>query len=127
MTIFVTYESMNILSLWPLSHNLWRLGIKQTQQIGASVVSPGAVAVGGDGVETPAVCCVPPGCACGPPVGPCAVAAAWPRLTDRPHQDDQKNPLTPSGFQSGPLAGHAAPLAGHTPSAESWKTRTFSV
>lgn len=86
-------------------------------------MSPGAVAVGGDGAETPAVCCVPPGCACGPPAGPCVVAAAWPQREDRPHRGGQKGPPTPRGFQQGPLAGHAAPLAAHTPSAGSWERR----
>lgn len=117
---------MNILSPCPLNHTLWHLGIKQAQQIGlSSVMSPGAVAVGGDGAETPAVCCVLPGRACGPQVGPCGVVAPWPRLTDLLRPDGQKNPLTPSGFQWGPLAGHAAPLGGHTSLAESWETGTW--
>lgn len=111
------------ISLSPLSHELRLFGIKQAQQISASGMSPGAVAVGGDGAETPAVCCVPPGYACGPPVGPCVVVAAWPRLEDRPHRDGKKNPPTPRDFQQGPLAGHAAPSAAHTPSAGSWERR----
>lgn len=82
-------------------------------------MSPGAVAVGGDEVETLAVCCVPPRCACGPPAGPCVVVAAWPQLEDQPHLDGQKIPPTPRGFQQGPPAGRAAPLAAHIPSAGS--------
>lgn len=86
-------------------------------------MSPGAIADGGGGAETPTVCCVPPGCACGPPGGPCVVVAAWPQLGGQPHQDGQRGPLTPRGFQQGPLAGHAAPSAAHTPSAGSWEIR----
>lgn len=70
---------------------------------------PDAGAVEGDGAGTPTVCCVPPGCAYGPPAGPCVVVAAWPLLEDRPHRDGLKHPLTPSGSQQGSLAGHAAP------------------
>lgn len=80
-------------------------------------MSPGEVAVGGGGAETPAVCCVPPGCAYGLPDDPCVVVAAWPRLEDRPHQDGSSP--TPSGFRQVLLAGHAVPLAAHTPSVES--------
>lgn len=52
-----------------------------------SEVLPGAVAGVGDGAETPAVCCVPPVCACGPPGGLCVAATVWPRLTDQPRRD----------------------------------------
>lgn len=107
----------------PLSRSPWLIGGggggKTTRRISASVPSPGAAAVGGDGAATPAVCCVPPGCACGPPAGPCAAAAAWPRLEDRLHPD----PRGPRGFQRGPLAGRAAPLAARTPSVGSWERR----
>lgn len=96
---------------------------KTVRQIGLRVVSPGAIAVGGGGAETPAVCCVPPGCACGPPAGPYVVVAVLPQLEDQPHLDGQWSPLTPRGFQQGPLAGHAALSAAHTPSAGSWETR----
>lgn len=96
---------------------------KTVQQISVSVMSPGAVAVGGGGAETPAVCCVPPECACGPPSGPCVVAAALPLLEDRPHPGGWRGPLTPRGFQQGPLVGRAVPLTVHTPSAGSWKIR----
>lgn len=102
-------------------------GIKQGQRVGRGATSPGAVAVGGDGAETPAVCCVPPGCACVPPAGPCAGAAAWPRRPDRPRRRGQKRRLTPSGLRWGPHAGCAAPSTGHTPSAESWEARTCNM
>lgn len=104
-----------------LRRNPWLLGIKQAQQIGLSDMSPGAVVVGGGGAETPAVCCVPPRCACGPLAGPCVAEAAWPRLRDRLRRGGRKNPPTPRGLQQGPLAGHAAPLAARTPSAGSWE------
>lgn len=86
------------------------------KKICVSAMSPGEVAVGDGGAETPAVCCVPPGCAYGLPADPCVVVAAWLQLEDRPHQDGQRGPPTPSGFQQGLLAGHTAPLAAHTPS-----------
>lgn len=92
-------------------------------------MSPGAIAVGGGGAETQAVCCVPPGCAFGLPADPCVVVAAWLQLEDQPHLDGQRGPQTPMGFQQVPLAGHAAPLAAHTPSGGSWEVRirnTFS-
>lgn len=105
----------------PLRRNPSIPGIKKAQQIGVGDVSPGAVVVGGGGAETPAVCCVPLRCACGPLAGPCAAEAAWPRLRDRLHRGARKNPPTPRGLQQGPLAGHAAPLAARTPSAGSWE------
>lgn len=89
------------------------------KRVSGGVASPGAGAVGGGGAETPAACCVPPGCACGLPACLYVVAAAWPRPGDRPRRDEQKGPLTPRSSQQRPLAGRAAPSAAHTPSAGS--------
>lgn len=99
-----------------LQPDLW-LWIRQT------VPSPGAVAVAGGGVETPVACCVLPGCACEPPAGLCADAAAWPQPEGQPRPGGERSPRTPRGFQQGLLAGHAAPSAVHTPSAGSWGAR----
>lgn len=95
--------------------NLWLLN--------PTKVLPGAVAVGGDGAETPAVCCVPPVCAFGPPGGLCVAVAAWPRLTDRPHQDGCRKFLTPTGLPWEHLAGRAGPVAVHIPSEASWEDK----
>lgn len=85
------------------------------------MLKPGAEAVEDGGAETPAACCVPPGCACGPPVDLCAAAAAWLQLGDQPRWGEQRGSPTPMGFQQGPLADHAAPSAARTPSAASWE------
>lgn len=65
---------------------------------GVSVRAPGAGAVGGDAAETPAVCCVPPGCACVPPTGLCVDAAVWPQLADRPRLGGWKKSLIPTAL-----------------------------
>lgn len=97
--------------------------MKGVQQVDVCIFSPGAVAVWGDGAETPAVCCVPLGCACGLPAGLYVVGAAWLQRGDQPRQGEAEDPLSPTDLRQGPLAGCAAPLAAHTPSAESWGDR----
>lgn len=76
-------------------------GTKHNPKSGIKCVhdtSPGAVAVGGDEAETQAVCCVPPRCACGSPVGLCVVVAAWLQLKDLPHRGGRRGPPSPRGF-----------------------------